>query len=322
LFIAKLNNCYLNGVHKFRFAVMSSGLFISTSDHHVVSIDLTTGAWVDERGKFELSLKGDTKFNVQFPKLNGSQQVEFTWRGNTWVGNNQNTYKRYQTCPKCTLPMMIGVSGATRAGKGELSRQLQAKYNVPQVLCLDNCFISRRRVPKDLTSNWECPQVLDWDQFVNQLKVYKAQLTTQCMECRFTGDRQTAQAQNPTPVKKREVGIAEGFLLFAHAEVLRELDVKIFLSISKEVCYQRRMSTKRVSEEYFEKVLWPSYLRYNSHIFTVNGLAIDYLPEFSSLPYWPDDELYEFASSVTIIEGAEPLPVVFQTALKLITDQL
>jgi len=42
-------------------------------------------------------------------------------------------------------------------------------------------------------------------------------------------------------------------------------DIKIFLRVSKETCRQRRLSRDPgTSVDYFEKIIWPSYLRWNS----------------------------------------------------------
>ena len=295
-----------------------SGLFKGVASNNIVSIDLALKIWIDLQGKYEL---GGRQVESKFTIMVNNKQIEFTWnqQNETWKGNN-TTYKRFQVCQNCTLPIIVGISGATRSGKGELAQQLKEKFGAPDVLCLDDAFISHRRI-KDVASNWECPQALDWQLFIGQLRILKAQLTTQCNQCRTGNHGDQNQQKNQALPKQRSVGIIEGFLLFAHADVLRELELKIFLNIPKEVCHQRRMTTKRVSEEYFEKILWPSYLKYNGHVLALIG-AYECLPEFYSLAYWPDDDLHELVADVHFIEGTQAKAKVFQDAACLITDKL
>merc|ERR1719210_2561739 len=56
--------------------------------------------------------------------------------------------------------------------------------------------------------------------------------------------------------------VIEGFLLYHFETVMARCDMGLYLEIGKEECKYRRMTTKTVPEEYFEELLWPSFLSY------------------------------------------------------------
>jgi hypothetical protein len=59
--------------------------------------------------------------------------------------------------------------------------------------------------------------------------------------------------------------IVEGFLVFSVPEILSQLDILIYVTIDKLTC-----STRRNGEpDYFEKVLWPSYLLHNRPVLEI-----------------------------------------------------
>ncbi len=52
-------------------------------------------------------------------------------------------------------------------------------------------------------------------------------------------------------------------MLFQRPTLCALFDKKVFLSISKQTCFERRMRTKAVPVKYFEELLWPHYVKYN-----------------------------------------------------------
>lgn len=58
--------------------------------------------------------------------------------------------------------------------------------------------------------------------------------------------------------------IIEGFLVFAFPELQPLFDHRLLLKITKKECRKRRSASKKpVSINYFNTILWPSYLTYN-----------------------------------------------------------
>ncbi len=66
--------------------------------------------------------------------------------------------------------------------------------------------------------------------------------------------------------KQKSVLIVDSFLLFCN-EALSELCTKrIFIVVPKQVAYERRMNTKAVPEDYFQRVIWPGFVKSNAHL--------------------------------------------------------
>lgn len=68
--------------------------------------------------------------------------------------------------------------------------------------------------------------------------------------------------------------IVEGFLLFQRPTLCALFDKKVFLSISKQICFERRMRTKAVPVRYFEELLWPHYVKYNKPVLKMDDVLI------------------------------------------------
>ena len=64
---------------------------------------------------------------------------------------------------------------------------------------------------------------------------------------------------------KQKFILVEGFLLFKQP-LFYKFNKSIFIWISKEEAKKRRMETKPVTEDYYETLIWPNYLRNNHHL--------------------------------------------------------
>ena len=80
----------------------------------------------------------------------------------------------------------------------------------------------------------------------------------------------------------RGVGIVDGFLLYHSPEIRHELDVKLFLRLSKSSALRRRMGrsgygdpeTKDFwrTEEYFEECVWGNYVKEHARLFEAGDM--------------------------------------------------
>lgn len=86
----------------------------------------------------------------------------------------------------------------------------------------------------------------------------------------------------------------EGFLLFQRPTLCALFAKKVFINITKQTCFERRMRTKAVPVNYFEELLWPHYVKYNRPIRKM------------------DD--------VLIVDGEAPAEQVYQTVAQYIED--
>lgn len=159
--------------------------------------------------------------------------------------------------------IIIGISGATRSGKGVLAKGLKQHWlnssnsnetktnkmnfiNI-DIIKQDKYFIDEAKIDKELNGNWDCISAIDTNKFYSDIKKKISMVSN-------------IKSNNNT--FNCNVLILEGFLLYYDKTIIDLLDVMIWLEIPKNICYQRRMSTYPVSKEYFEEYVWPYYLKY------------------------------------------------------------
>ena len=140
-------------------------------------------------------------------------------------------------------PCHIGVCGATRSGKTTLCKNIikYLKSDEKHLIHLDNFF--SLELLYEHKNNWEIPEVIEWGYLIEDIENPK--YTINYMKQKFV--------------------LVEGFLLFRQP-LFYKFNKSIFIWISKEEAKKRRMETKPVTEEYYETLIWPNYLRNNHHL--------------------------------------------------------
>jgi len=143
----------------------------------------------------------------------------------------------------------LGISGPTRSGKSDLANRIAAHYDLPWFLVLHQDKFwkpihARPVIPQSRRKNMESPESVDWQRLNLALK--KA--------------RESAQHEGYPLV------IVEGFLLFTNTSVVESLDLKIFLTIPKQTCFERRNATKWAHPNEFKTLIWPEYVKHNQHL--------------------------------------------------------
>lgn len=117
--------------------------------------------------------------------------------------------------------------------------------------------------------------------FEQQRSNYKCTLPSEDFEkwrSRFHSNRVLQTVANKNEKLPRvAILIVEGFLLYFNAELQAQLDVRFFLRISKDLMQKRRLGRKDYvlndgsvwtdPPDYFEQVVWPSYVEGNSGLF-------------------------------------------------------
>jgi len=109
--------------------------------------------------------------------------------------------------------------------------------------------------------NWETALSIDWVKFTKEIEKISLGGTAFCLNCIQNGK----SPKNYDPSSKLEFIFIEGFLLM-EPQVLPYFEQVVYLSISKQTCYKRRMQTTRVPEDYFWKLLWPGYLKHHRKV--------------------------------------------------------
>lgn len=142
--------------------------------------------------------------------------------------------------------LVIGIGGISRAGKSTLRNFLINQLNPVGIFHIDDYLISPIKVfdtnINDYIENWEDPIAHNLDKFYEDLKFSK----------------QTA-AENGTSNQIQYI-ITEGFLLYNRKDISDLIDLKLCFVIEKELCRNRRKSTKFYgSDYYFDEYIWKLY---------------------------------------------------------------
>ena len=178
---------------------------------------------------------------------------------------------------------VIGISGATRSGKSSLSRQLSKSLGSTKCAIIhQDHFFDTTKIYSELNGNWDCPQAIDHNAFYKEL-------------C-----QQIERHKQLSPVSHKNEYfyiILEGFMLFYDNRIVECIDHFLWLEISRKVCYERRMETKRESRQYFDENIWPNHKQYKKMVFQ-----------------------RDIKDKIVILDGTDPLNKSLDTALQQITS--
>jgi uridine kinase len=148
---------------------------------------------------------------------------------------------------------VIGISGATRCGKGTLTKNLRNIFHGihPFSIISEDYYVDYENLVKT-GADLELPENTDFTQMITDID-----------------DRITCFKKMSTD---KSILVVEGFLLFHDPRIIQLMDVKIWLEISEETMYQRRMKTKKVEDAYFQEKIIPGYRKYKKDCDMMKGL--------------------------------------------------
>jgi len=154
--------------------------------------------------------------------------------------------------PPCQSSFIVGITGASRAGKSLLSKNLARALatDLCQIVAQDDFRRTGKRaaedswVQKDATwlRNWETPNHTDWTAFEEAV-------------------RHAASSSN--------IVLVEGFCLL-HSDAVRALlQSLIWIEIDEATLRHRRRSCPKEwdATSYFDECIWPAYLQYRAMVF-------------------------------------------------------
>ncbi|EFN82408.1 nicotinamide riboside kinase 1 [Harpegnathos saltator] len=186
---------------------------------------------------------------------------------------------------------VIGISGATCSGKSTLAKKIYDNFPGSVMVQQDDYFLPvddlrHVKVAELNHINWEVMTSLDMQKMHSDvLKILELH------------EKSTAHSSG------RRLLILDGFLLFKHKAITDLCDRKYFLTLSEELCCERR--TNRPYEPpdppgYFEKVVWPEYINYKREITGDN----------------------ELCATITFIDGSTDVEEIYETVSKEISQLL
>jgi len=137
--------------------------------------------------------------------------------------------------------MIIGIGGVSTAGKSSLAFQLR-KYFSPKakvkILCQDDFILPESEIPRIKGHiDWECPDSIDHDMYFQALQRER---------------------------KVNEIIISEGLFAFNDERVGSLYDKRIFLMISRETFWKRKLADLRWGKEpeWYIEHIWNNYLKF------------------------------------------------------------
>ncbi|CAG8607972.1 13816_t:CDS:2 [Funneliformis caledonium] len=188
----------------------------------------------------------------------------------------------------------IGISGASCADIGHLVTENFPKF--------DN-ITSRRFFQETNLANGECPDAIDFNSFISTLcelrtsaslvKTFKSKKVQIRKNVESTElDNLTlnlnAKVQNVLMQTENELYFVfiDGFLLYVNPDVIKQLDIKLFLKADydtvkkrRETEYGKKLLGRRWVDppNYFDQMVWPNYIKANDHIINRSGGENDLL---------------------------------------------
>ncbi|ELR11212.1 Nicotinamide riboside kinase 1 family protein [Acanthamoeba castellanii str. Neff] len=207
------------------------------------------------------------------------------------------------TAPGHKRVLTIGICGATSSGKSTLVKRLVKHFNIASYVRFDNFWKSYNELPREQGYvHGECPEALRMDEFVAYLRA-----------AQHRSEEDWTETSEPFI-------FVDGFLLFCDVKYLPLYDIKIFINVSKEKCKERRFGRDPgTSEDYFERIIWPSYCQWNSHplgVYEQRRLASDHGAGIA-----PKEQHAVEHDGILFINGEADVDEVFRSALDHINSR-
>ena len=139
-------------------------------------------------------------------------------------------------------PCLIGIAGASCSGKTLLARRLAALVpGKAQVVSTDWYYRDLSHLDPDERTRWnfDAPEALDKDLFVNQLRALVQRAAVARPEYDFSTHTRKAQ---PTRMDPGDWIIVEGLFALYWEEIRALLDVKVFMDVDEETGLARRIA--------------------------------------------------------------------------------
>lgn len=147
--------------------------------------------------------------------------------------------------------MIIGIGGVSRAGKSTLAEKMKVYFQkdkkTVQVFCQDDYVKPSISIPMvQGVPDWERPSTIKWDTLTKEVE------------------------NSPANVK-----IVEGLFAFYPASLRAMYDIKVFVTLDKELFLRRKTKDARWGEEpdWYAEHVWRSFLKYGQ----IKGDKSEYL---------------------------------------------
>lgn len=195
-------------------------------------------------------------------------------------------------------PFLIGVTGGSGSGKTTFINELRANFKQSD-LCIisqDDYYFPRERQKMDSHGihNFDLPSSIDSSSFASDLVSLISGEIVRRQEYTFNNEKAEPKMLtfHPAPII-----LVEGIFVFHYQEIMKLLDLKIFLDAKENLKVIRRIKRDQIERNYpIEDVLY----RYENHV----------MPTFEKyiLPYKPEADIIinnnaHFRNALKVVEG-------------------
>lgn len=137
--------------------------------------------------------------------------------------------------------VMIGIAGGTGSGKTTLARRLKQEFSDDvSLLCMDYYYKSFDHLTFDERKllNFDHPNAFDTNHMIEQMEALKNMQSIQRPVYSFIDHKRLVETIRE---EAKHVVIVEGILLFENPEILKLLDIKIFVDTDADIRFARRL---------------------------------------------------------------------------------
>lgn len=203
-------------------------------------------------------------------------------------------------------PVVVGISGPTRAGKSTVASRLEAKFHergwVVATVGQDafmawdaiGCSVQSGQQPVDTADYF--PD--DIRGFIREVRKRGGTVDRpQCVDHKAFGAALASAIADQRGSGSRRLVVAEGFQCFEDTRVTALLDLRLWLDVPRELARERRMASKPVDPPaHFDEEIWPAHEAYRARVLA--------------------------EGSVVVLDGTEPLEAVEAAAVRAVDSHL
>ena len=136
---------------------------------------------------------------------------------------------------------VIGIAGGSGSGKTTLARNISNRFgNKISVLRHDDYYKSQKDIPKEERAhvNYDHPSAFETQLLIKHIDMLKQGLAVDCPVYDYTVHDRSSDIRHVEP---SAVVILEGILIFENQELMKRLDMKIYVDTDPDVRILRRI---------------------------------------------------------------------------------
>ncbi len=138
----------------------------------------------------------------------------------------------------------IGIAGASGSGKGEVSKKIEEKLGARCLTISVDWFYKHFPLKSEqerAAANYDVPDSLDWELLLEKISELKAgKELVEFPDYDFKTHLRKKETIKVNPADYDTI-IIDGILIFTQEEVLKELDLKVYVHADQELCLARRV---------------------------------------------------------------------------------